>query len=212
MQNKLLLFLFFFLIFQSANSQNRECFCSQKYSLTTSSPIVGLGVDLAPFQADDQRDTCDFKCTRTCNENIRELIGGDKQIVTRLGMEKMCQDVAPDRSVIKDGIVLWSYSNLDLCLEDQQRLEDNICCANCQCKFVYYRAEEKIPPLIGGVEESLIIENDLSQNVFQTLNGAMRAFKCDQLEHDRVCETNCRAEIAAATKYKPLFERLDQNR
>lgn len=200
------------LFFQLANSQNRECFCSQKYSLTTNSPIVDIGVDLLPIQADDQRDTCDFKCARTCNEKIRELIGGNQLIVTDLGLEKMCQDVAPDRSVIKDGIVLWSYSNLDLCLEEQHILEDNICCAYCNCKLVYYRAEEKIPSLVGGVQENLIIENDLSQTIFQSLNGAKRAFKCNQLEHDRVCETTCRGEIAAVAKYNPVLERLDENR
>ena len=209
---QLLTFLLLYLFCQSANSQNRECFCSQKYSLSTDTPIADLGFDFDPIQANDARDTCDFKCARTCNENTRELVGGDKQVVTLEGLEKMCDDVAPDRSVIKDGIVLWSYSDLDLCFDDRNNLEDNICCVHCDCKLAYYQPNEEIPSLNGGAEEHLIVEKDFTEEIFQTFNGARRAFKCNKIEHDKVCERSCRREIAAITEYQSINTRLDDNR
>lgn len=196
----------------SVYSQERDCFCSQKYSLTTSTSIKDLGFDWPPIEADDQRDTCDYKCARKCDENVRELIGGNSQTVTTIGLEKICKDVASDRSVIKDGIVLWSYYDLEFCVNGRNRLEENICCVYCNCKLVYYKSEEKIPLVNGGLDENLIIDKDLSQTVLEAFNEGRRAFKCNQIEHDRTCETICRREISQLIEYQQVHERLDENR
>jgi hypothetical protein len=191
----------------------RDCSCSQKYSLTKDTPIPGLGADLATITENEIRDTCEFKCARTCSENIRQLVGGDPHTVTPLGQEKMCQDVAPNRSVIKDGISLWNYWKLEpLCFDDRVRLEENVCCVHCECKLAYYRAGETIPPLDGGRVENLTAKWNLSEAVFTTLNEGKRAFKCDKLEHDRVCEEHCRREIASLTENKLVNDRLEENR
>lgn len=212
MHRKLNSFFLFLVSLNLVSSQQRDCFCSQKFSLTTDVPINQLGFDWPPIAANDLRDTCDFKCARTCDERVRQLIGGDPQTVTLGGLEKMCEDVAPNRSVIKDGIVLWNYWNLDFCVNDRNALEQNVCCVYCKCKFVYYRAEEKLPILVGGVEETLIFDKDFSESVFDTFNQGRRAFKCDRLEHDRVCETSCRRELATHTDYQSVRDKLDQNR
>ncbi len=106
---------------------------------------------------------------------------------------------------------LWNRWDLQTCTRGDFNLQDNVCCRFCRCQLAF------IEPLAAQFDDSKLVL-DLSNRMIAT-----RAFKCDEVDHNNECETNCRRAVNDVIfynslnqinldNYDPLSERNISNR
>jgi len=171
-------------------------------------------------EAKDSLDICDYRCTDWCANQIRQIINNDTAIdlneITELGRENICETVFPNKSIVKDGIIVSGAWDLEGCArsDDQESvlIQDKLCCRYCKCQLAYI-----IPKSVDTK-----LEIDFSKVIFDKYKG-IRAFKCEDLNHLDECEKDCRELVADKFKlkyiqemsldqYDPLRNRQDSNK
>jgi hypothetical protein len=157
------------------------------------------------FDVADERDFCDFKCIDKCSNEIRQSVGGNAAIITQEAHEQMCESVSFNKSLIKDGIKLWSIWELERCsIKGELDLENNICCRHCQCSFGYFGQKSAPPKHLALFDlENMVKLNDFS-NAISTVFANKRAYRCTEHDHDAECESTCREQVSNLLKYEQL--------
>lgn len=115
-------------------AQNLDCDCERVYSFEKQT--------LANFQVtvvqNVFRDFCDPNCVDQCSRLIRKDLGGLEDTISERGLEKICRDVTPHKSLPKDGTQVINRWNLNDCTKGDLLLIDNVCCRFCDCKFAFF--------------------------------------------------------------------------
>ena len=199
---------------QTRSLGNRDCTCKRVYSFERKS-IESL---TSSPKFDELRDICDPNCIDECSREILKDLGGNATHLTHAGLEKICNHVTPQKSIFKDGISLYNRWDLSACAKGDLLLKNNICCRFCECSLGFLNFK------IGDDQTSLVRIANFSENIFKK-NNQTRAFLCSDLDHNRECEKDCRAEIANFLSgytpiqlnenvdvYEPLLNRTESNK
>jgi len=198
------------------NSQERYCECKLEYSVNENFFDYLQNV-IRNEEAKDSLDICDYRCIDWCANEIVQIINKNASFseITEIGQENICKTVFPNKSLVKDGIVVSGAWDLEGCAksEDQESLilQEKLCCRYCKCQLTYINAK--------SVETKL--EIDFSSIIYE--KQKKRAFKCEELNHLDECEKDCRELVAqkldlkyiqeiSSDQYDPLKNRLDSNK
>ena len=210
------LLIFAIILSLTCRISSRKCDCQLQFTLNNYL-YRELEVNYTNLNSDDNRDICDFKCKQWCGSEIRKTINNDSNVITNAGREKICETVTPNKSIIKDGITLSGWWDLENCAsaKDQENvfIEDRICCRHCECNLMYTLPKEL---------SKLTTEADFSDQIFESHNR-VRAYRCENLNHLDECENDCRAYVAEKLNYTllknrefdnydPLVDREDSNK
>ena len=147
----------------------RECTCTPKFidpnQIVTPSKTITL-------DATDSKDNCDFRCKTTCAEEVKQSLN-----IENGGLETICQKLAPDFSISKDGFsITYNYDHTG-CRTDEVMLHEGTCCKHCECSVVSYDY------LSASLSKSLYPTKLYELQTQQVVNGK-RAYKCSELNQD----------------------------
>lgn len=207
-----------FVLHSVVNAQP-NCECNIQY-LVDKKPVFNSDEFNLNMPANDVRDICDFRCVDKCNEEIKEHLGGDKMVINQEAMDKMCNDVVPDRSLNRDGITLMNIWNMKGCngLFGEHKITNNVCCRDCRCKLVKYNNHKT-----RSVDyENYEIIADLSSEIFAKHDN-QRGFLCTDVDHERECEQDCRNAVtelldnydvtdSSEDNFEPLIDRQESDK
>ena len=212
----ILIFLLSNLMINNINSQERFCECKLEYSVNENFFDYLQNV-IRNEEAKDSLDICDYRCTDWCANEIIQIINKNASFseITAIGQENICETVFPNKSLVKDGIVVSGAWDLEGCAksDDQESviLQEKLCCRYCKCQLAYINAKS----------EETKLEIDFSSIIYE--KQKKRAFKCEDLNHLDECEKDCRELVAqkldlkyiqeiGSDHYNPLKNRLDSNK
>lgn len=212
----ILIFLLSNLMINNINSQERYCECKLEYSVNGNFFDYLQNV-IRNEEAKDSLDICDYRCIDWCANEIVQTINKNASFseITEIGQENICETVFPNKSLVKDGIVVSGAWDLEGCAksDDQESviLQEKLCCRYCKCQLAYINAK--------SVETKL--EIDFSSIIYE--KQKKRAFKCEELNHLDECEKDCRELVAqkldlkyiqeiSSDQYDPLKNRFDSNK